>query len=139
MRWSYFGVYLFIGCTENTKAEQMFGKKIANYILCVLWNAVRKGVWVVWKVAENSFRSKHIQRFFTLFVSKRKVDDPIFYIIGSVINDTVLCQIAAFFNFLFSVLACSLYTNQDKKLFYEKFGFQKLPNVKYGYGMVIEM
>jgi len=67
------------------------------------------------------------------------VDDPTFYIIGSVINDTVLCQIAAFFNFLFSVLACSLYTNQDKELFYEKFGFQKLPNVKYGYGMVIEM
>ena len=72
-------------------------------------------------------------------MSKRKVDDPTFYIIGSVINDTVLCQIAAFFNFLFSVLACSLYTNQDKKLFYEKFGFQKLPTVKYGYGMVIEM
>ena len=72
-------------------------------------------------------------------MSKRKVDDPTFYIIGSVINDTVLCQIAAFFNFLFYVLACSLYTNQDKKLFYEKFGFQKLPNVKYGYGMVIEM
>ena len=101
MRWSYFGVYLFIGCTENTKTEQMFDRKIANYILCVLWNAVRKGVWVVWKVAENSFWSKHIQRFFTLFVSKRKVDDPTFYIIGSVINDTVLCQIAAFFNFFF--------------------------------------
>ena len=63
-------------------------------------------------------------------MSKRKVDDPTFYIIGSVINDTVLCQIAAFFNFLFSVLACSLYTNQDKKLFYEKFGFQTVSKRK---------
>ncbi len=28
---------------------------------------------------------------------------------------------------------------EGKELFYEKVGFQKLPNVKYGYGMVIEM
>ena len=32
----YFGVYLFIGCTENTKTEQMFDRNIANYILYVL-------------------------------------------------------------------------------------------------------
>lgn len=36
-------------------------------------------------------------------------------------------------------LACSLYTNQGKELFYEKFGFQKLPNGRYGYGMLIEL
>lgn len=36
-------------------------------------------------------------------------------------------------------MACSLYANQGKELFYEKFGFQKLPNGKYGYGMLIEL
>lgn len=36
-------------------------------------------------------------------------------------------------------LACSLYANQGKELFYEKFGFQKLPNGKYGYGMLAEL
>lgn len=33
-------------------------------------------------------------------------------------------------------LACSLYANQ---LFYEKFGFQTLPNNKYGCGMLLEL
>ena len=47
MKWSYFGVYLFIGGTENTKTERMFDGKTVNYILCVLYNAVRKGVRVV--------------------------------------------------------------------------------------------
>ncbi len=36
-------------------------------------------------------------------------------------------------------LACSLYANPDKEPFYEKFGFQKLPNDKYGYGMLLEL
>ena len=36
-------------------------------------------------------------------------------------------------------LACSLYTNPGKEAFYEKFGFQKLPNDKYGYGMLLEL
>ena len=31
-------------------------------------------------------------------------------------------------------LACSLYANPGQEAFYEKFGFQKLPNDKYGYG-----
>lgn len=36
-------------------------------------------------------------------------------------------------------LACSLYANQGKEPFYEKFEFQKLPNEKYGYGMYLEL
>lgn len=36
-------------------------------------------------------------------------------------------------------LACSLYANAGKEPFYEKLGFQKLPNEKYGYGMLIEL
>lgn len=36
-------------------------------------------------------------------------------------------------------LACSLYANPDKEPFYEKFGFEKLPNDKYGYGMLLEL
>ena len=36
-------------------------------------------------------------------------------------------------------LACSLYANSGKEAFYEKFGFKKLPNNKYGYGMLIEL
>lgn len=36
-------------------------------------------------------------------------------------------------------LACSLYANPGKESFYEKFGFQKLPNDKYGYGMLLEL
>lgn len=36
-------------------------------------------------------------------------------------------------------LACSLYANKGKEPFYEKFGFQKLPNDKYGYGMLVEL
>lgn len=36
-------------------------------------------------------------------------------------------------------LACSLYANPDKEAFYEKFGFEKLPNNKYGYGMLLEL
>ena len=36
-------------------------------------------------------------------------------------------------------LACSLYANSDKEPFYEKMGFQKLPNDKYGYGMLLEI
>ena len=36
-------------------------------------------------------------------------------------------------------LACSLYANPGKETFYEKFGFQKLPNDKYGYGMLLEL
>ena len=36
-------------------------------------------------------------------------------------------------------LACSLYANPGKEAFYEKFGFKKLPNNKYGYGMLLEL
>lgn len=36
-------------------------------------------------------------------------------------------------------LTCSLYANPGKEGFYEKFGFQKLPNEKYGYGMLLEL
>lgn len=36
-------------------------------------------------------------------------------------------------------LACSLYANPGKESFYERFGFQKLPNDKYGYGMLLEL
>ncbi len=36
-------------------------------------------------------------------------------------------------------IACSLYTNPGKEDFYGKFGFEKLPNNKYGYGMLIEI
>lgn len=36
-------------------------------------------------------------------------------------------------------LACSLYVNPGKEVFYEKFGFKKLPNNKYGHGMLIEL
>ena len=36
-------------------------------------------------------------------------------------------------------VACSLYANIGKEAFYEKFGFKKLPNSKYGYGMLIEV
>ncbi len=36
-------------------------------------------------------------------------------------------------------IACSLYANPGKERFYEKYGFQKLPNDKYGYGMLIEL
>lgn len=36
-------------------------------------------------------------------------------------------------------LACSLYANPGKESFYEKFGFRKLPNDKYGYGMLLEL
>lgn len=36
-------------------------------------------------------------------------------------------------------LACSLYANPGKEPFYAKFGFQELPNAKYGYGMLIEL
>ena len=36
-------------------------------------------------------------------------------------------------------LACSLYANPGKESFYEKFGFEKLPNNKYGYGMLLEL
>ena len=36
-------------------------------------------------------------------------------------------------------LACSLYANPGKELFYEKCNFQKLPNSTYGYGMLLEL
>ena len=36
-------------------------------------------------------------------------------------------------------IACSLYANPGKEDFYGKFGFEKLPNNKYGYGMLIEI
>ena len=36
-------------------------------------------------------------------------------------------------------LACSLYANPGKEPFYAKFGFQELPNDKYGYGMLMEL
>ena len=53
MKWSYFGVYLFISGTENTKTEQKFDAKSANYTLCVLYNAVRKGVRIKREVEET--------------------------------------------------------------------------------------
>lgn len=36
-------------------------------------------------------------------------------------------------------LACSLYANPGKEPFYEKFGFETLPNDSYGYGMLLEL
>ena len=36
-------------------------------------------------------------------------------------------------------LACSLYANPGKESFYEKFGFRKLPDSKYGYGILMEL
>ena len=36
-------------------------------------------------------------------------------------------------------LACSLYANLGKESFYEIFGFHKLPDEKYGYGMLLEL
>lgn len=36
-------------------------------------------------------------------------------------------------------VVCSLYANKGKENFYGKFGFEKLPNEKYGYGMIIEL
>ena len=36
-------------------------------------------------------------------------------------------------------VACSLYANKGKENFYGKFGFEELPNEKYGYGMIIEL
>lgn len=55
MKWSYFGVYLFISGTENTKTEQKFDAKTANYTLCVLYNAVRKGVRISWSIKETQY------------------------------------------------------------------------------------
>ena len=52
VKWSYFGVYLFISGTENTKTEQKFDAKTANYTLCVLYNAVRKGIRIMSKIPE---------------------------------------------------------------------------------------
>lgn len=53
MKWSYFGVYLFISGTENTKTEQKFDAKTANYTLCVLYNAVRKGIRIADEIAKK--------------------------------------------------------------------------------------
>lgn len=36
-------------------------------------------------------------------------------------------------------VACSIYANPDKELFYGKLGFEQLPNSKYGHGMLIEI
>lgn len=36
-------------------------------------------------------------------------------------------------------IACSLYANKGKEEFYKHFGFEKLPNEKYGFGMLVEV
>ena len=36
-------------------------------------------------------------------------------------------------------VACSLYANKGKELFYKKLGFEDLPNDKYGHGMLLEI
>ena len=36
-------------------------------------------------------------------------------------------------------LACVLYANSGKESFYKKLDFEKLPNDKYGYGMLLEL
>lgn len=36
-------------------------------------------------------------------------------------------------------IACSLYANKGKEEFYKRFGFQKLPNDQYGFGMILEI
>ena len=36
-------------------------------------------------------------------------------------------------------IACSLYANQGKEEFYRRFGFEKLPNGRYGFGMILEV
>ena len=35
-------------------------------------------------------------------------------------------------------IACTLYANKGKEEFYQRFGFEVLPNDKYGYGMILE-
>lgn len=36
-------------------------------------------------------------------------------------------------------ISCSLYANKGKEEFYKRSGFEKLPNDKYGFGMILEI
>ncbi|MED9903877.1 MAG: GNAT family N-acetyltransferase [Lachnospiraceae bacterium] len=36
-------------------------------------------------------------------------------------------------------IACSIYANKGKEKFYKQFGFEELPNNKYGFGMLLEV
>lgn len=38
-----------------------------------------------------------------------------------------------------TIVTCSLYANKGKEMFYEKLGFSRLPNEKYGGGMAIDL
>ena len=60
------------------------------------------------------------------------------YGIGSILINNILDYIKSH-SYAGLNVACSLYANIGKEAFYEKFGFKKLPNSKYGYGMLIEV
>lgn len=59
------------------------------------------------------------------------------YGIGGLLIEHVLCFIKD--NVVDTRVTCSLYANIGKEEFYHRFGFSKLPNEKYGYGMVLEL
>ena len=57
--------------------------------------------------------------------------------IGRLLIENVLNYIRQ--NVTDTKVVCSLYANQGKEDFYHRFGFEKLPNIKYGYGMVLDV
>lgn len=57
--------------------------------------------------------------------------------IGRLLIENVLNYIRQ--NVTDTKVVCSLYANQGKEDFYQRFGFEKLPNIKYGYGMVLDV
>lgn len=57
--------------------------------------------------------------------------------IGRILLEDILSFIKE--NSMGTKVACSLYANIGKEEFYNKFGFSKLPNNKYGYGMILEL
>lgn len=59
------------------------------------------------------------------------------YGIGGLLIENVLCFIKD--NAVDTRVTCSLYANIGKEEFYHRFGFSKLPNEKYGYGMLLEL
>src|SRR5699024_3304743 len=50
---------------------------------------------------ENGARSEHIQRLSSLLMAQGQMNDPFLHIIGSVIDHTILSQVASLFNLLF--------------------------------------
>lgn len=57
--------------------------------------------------------------------------------LGSVLMDDIL-EFIRKNAFIGTKVACTLYANKEKEEFYKRFGFEKLPNKKYGYGMMLE-